>query len=224
MKKAWLGLGLMLMALWMVTGCGKRPESAMWASAHDLELSGQYQKAIAQYEALIKAYPASPARTEVLFRIGLMNLYGVKDSTAAVSYFRRVSEESPRSSFGEAGTTLIDFIHSDKGGDMPEVLYHSGLGYTNLLGDYNYGVSLLDRITETYPESVRAPEAQFMKGFVWANSAQDTAKARQAYEVFLAKYPNHDFASAVEWELKYLGKDINSIPELQSLMAPSKTE
>jgi hypothetical protein len=46
---------------------------------------------------------------------------------------------------------------------------------------------------------------------------QDTTKAREAYTKFLEKYPNHELVSSVEWELKYLGKDINEIPELMDL-------
>jgi TolA-binding protein len=88
--------------------------------------------------------------------------------------------------------------------------------YTSGLQDYGRAVEAYDRIVSAYPDSIRrAAQAQFMIGFVYNNYMQDTAKARIAYETFLSKYPEHDLADDVQWELKYLGKDINEIPELQ---------
>jgi hypothetical protein len=42
----------------------------------------------------------------------------------------------------------------------------------------------------------------------------DTTKAGAAYRTFLEKFPTHDLADDVQWELKYLGKSIDEIPEL----------
>jgi TolA-binding protein len=96
--------------------------------------------------------------------------------------------------------------------------------YTSGLQDYGRAVEAYDRIVGAYPDSTkRAAQAQFMIGFVYNNYMQDTAKARVAYETFLSKYPDHDLADDVQWELKYLGKDINDIPELQKATG-AKTE
>ena len=69
--------------------------------------------------------------------------------------------------------------------------------------------ALLDR----YP----AKKENNFVGFIYANMAADTSNARAAYTLFLEKYPQHDLCSSVEWELKYLGKDINEIEELKNL-------
>ena len=95
--------------------------------------------------------------------------------------------------------------------------------YTSGLQDYSRAVSVYERITQDYPDSTkRAAQAQFMIGFVYNNYMQDTAKAHVAYEAFLAKYPTHDLADDVQWELKYLGKDINEIPELAKATGTDK--
>jgi hypothetical protein len=44
-----------------------------------------------------------------------------------------------------------------------------------------------------------------------------------AYNTFLQNYPDHELAPSVEWELRYLGKDINDIPELKALEAETQT-
>ena len=43
-------------------------------------------------------------------------------------------------------------------------------------------------------------------------------KARIHYEIFLNKYSNHELAQSVTFELKYLGQEIQDIPELKHLI------
>lgn len=220
MKKACLVLGLLILIV-VAVGCSKQPEAAILSEARALEQAGQHYKAITQYDVLVKLYPQSQRRSEVLFRNGLISFYGLKDFTKAEQYFSRILKEAPRSAYGEGAKTLIDFMHSEESADSAEALYHSGIAYTNLLDEYALGISLLEKITEKYPNARRAAEAQFMKGFVWANTASDTAMARVEYGRFLSMYPKHELATSVEWELKYLGKDINDIPEMKVLANPS---
>ncbi|HDQ45932.1 MAG TPA: tetratricopeptide repeat protein [bacterium] len=99
----------------------------------------------------------------------------------------------------------------------PEALHNEGKVYANGIRDYDRAVETFDRVIATYPNSPYAAHSQFMIGFVWANSALDTARARVAYEKFMEKYPDHELIPSVDFELRYLGKDINEIPELMSL-------
>lgn len=99
-----------------------------------------------------------------------------------------------------------------------EALHRVGLIYTNQLQDYEKAVAAFRRVVKSYPNTRFGAQAQFMIGFIYNNYAPDTAKARDAYETFLAKYPQHDLADDVQWELKYLGKDINEIPELAKVI------
>jgi TolA-binding protein len=96
-----------------------------------------------------------------------------------------------------------------------EATHRIAMIYTNGLQDYNKAVETFERLQASYPDSVKyAAQAQFMIGFIYNNYAPDTAKAGAAYRTFLEKYPAHELAESVKWELKYLGKDINEIPEL----------
>ena len=98
-----------------------------------------------------------------------------------------------------------------------EAHYHIALVQANGLENFPEAISTFESLIEKYPDTKYAPQAQFMIGFVYANNMADTTKARAAYEKFLEKYPDNELASSVEWELKYLGKDINEIPELMNL-------
>jgi len=98
-----------------------------------------------------------------------------------------------------------------------EAHYHIALIQANGLQEFDTAVSTFENLIDKYPDTKFAPQAQFMIGFIYANNVADTSKARNAYEEFIVRYPNHELVSSVEWELKYLGKDINEIPELMNL-------
>ena len=80
------------------------------------------------------------------------------------------------------------------------------------------------KVVDKYPDNKYAAESQFMIGFVYANSAVDTLKARGAYNTFLERYPDHELVSSVQFELKYLGKDINQIPNLMQQQDQDMTQ
>ena len=61
-----------------------------------------------------------------------------------------------------------------------------------------------------------------MIGYRYANDIHDLDKAKAAYQEFLKKYPNHELASSVKWELAHLGQDLSEI-ELQLGSDSTKT-
>jgi hypothetical protein len=50
-----------------------------------------------------------------------------------------------------------------------------------------------------------------MIGYRYANDIKDLNSAKKYYEDFLAKWPNHELAASVKWELNNLGKDISEL-------------
>ena len=53
-----------------------------------------------------------------------------------------------------------------------------------------------------------------MIGYRYANDIKDYDKAKKYYQEFLKKWPMHELAASVKWELDHLGKDISEL-ELQ---------
>ncbi|NQT26683.1 tetratricopeptide repeat protein [candidate division KSB1 bacterium] len=100
-----------------------------------------------------------------------------------------------------------------------EALHYVGKVYANGIKDYEQAIIIFNDVIDKYPESPNAAHSQFMIGFVYANSIADTAEARLAYHKFQSNYPEHELVPSVEFELKYLGRDINEIPELMNLEA-----
>jgi len=98
-----------------------------------------------------------------------------------------------------------------------QALYKAGLAYAHGKEDYPAAINKLETARDEYAADSLASQCQFMIGFIYANMAADTSKAREAYTTFLENYPDHNQSPPVEWEQKYLGKDINEIEELKNL-------
>jgi TolA-binding protein len=94
--------------------------------------------------------------------------------------------------------------------------YSMGNVYMYGLQDYPKAVDAFTKVIEAYPDTMKVvSQSQFLIGFIYNNFAVDTAKARAAYSAFLQKYPAHELANSVQWELDHLGKDINADPMFQ---------
>ncbi|RKY83074.1 hypothetical protein DRQ09_10630 [candidate division KSB1 bacterium] len=79
---------------------------------------------------------------------------------------------------------------------------------------FKKSAKLYEKLLKDYPESKHYPSSLFMLGFLYANNIKDYDKARKYYEEFLKKFPNHELADDVEFELKNLGKPISEIDNL----------
>ncbi len=62
------------------------------------------------------------------------------------------------------------------------------------------------RFLELFPEGERAPTVMFMMAFLYNNELQQIDSARKYYELFMAKYPDHELAASARFELETLGK------------------
>jgi len=79
------------------------------------------------------------------------------------------------------------------------------------LQEFEKSVAAYLRIVDEYPESQHVIQSTFMIGYRYANDMKEMDKAKTAYELFLEKYPDHELASSVKWELDHLGQDISEI-------------
>jgi len=79
---------------------------------------------------------------------------------------------------------------------------------------FQQAVDKYQQLIRLYPSSPMCAQSQFMIGYIYANHIQNFDAARQAYQVYLERYPNDEMAKDAKWELDHLGQDINSIDEL----------
>ncbi len=59
---------------------------------------------------------------------------------------------------------------------------------------------------QRYPANAKAAVALFLQGFINETELNDKVKAKEYYESFLQKYPNHELAKDVRITIQNLGK------------------
>lgn len=67
-------------------------------------------------------------------------------------------------------------------------------------------VVLFNKFYQKYPNDKKAPYALFLKGFVYETQLSDFFKARESYETFIARYPQHQLGATVQFSLDNLGR------------------
>jgi len=78
-------------------------------------------------------------------------------------------------------------------------------------------IELFDRIINNYPHYRKTPQALFLKAFAYENYIGQLDSARAIYQLFLEKYPHHDFYNDAQISLDNLGKTPEEIiKEFQS--------
>lgn len=75
-------------------------------------------------------------------------------------------------------------------------------------------MSLYDWIIEKFPNYDKAPTTLFLKGFVLENEMGNTEMAKEVYQQFIEKYPDHTLKDDVQFLLDNIGKSNEEILEL----------
>lgn len=75
-------------------------------------------------------------------------------------------------------------------------------------------LSLYDWIIDKYPNYEKTPTSLFLKGFIIDNNLGDVEKAREVYNEFTNRYPDHELADDVEFLIENLGKTDEEILEM----------
>ena len=87
----------------------------------------------------------------------------------------------------------------------------------NDLRDFQNAITSYNKVLENFAGSAHEAQAQFMVGYVQANILSNFEQAKATYEMFLEKFPDHELAPSVQFEIENLGKDINDIPVLKHI-------
>jgi len=89
--------------------------------------------------------------------------------------------------------------------------------YMNDLRDFDNAIAAYVNVVNNYSGTNQEAQAQFMIGYIYANILNDNPKAELNYKIFLDRFPDHELAPSVQFELDYLGKDINEIDVLKHI-------
>lgn len=111
---------------------------------------------------------------------------------------------------------LIGFAACKKGPTVEELFdrankFQEESNFEGAIGAYT-------EIVQRFPTSDKAPQCQFMVGYLYANQLKNIEKAKEAYQGFIRNWPEHELVKDAQWELDHLGKDVNEIEELNRIL------
>ncbi len=78
-------------------------------------------------------------------------------------------------------------------------------------GDMRRSVTLLEQLYDNHRSYEKAPQALFLAGFIYENDLKNLDKAKEIYDKFMKKYPDHELAASVKFSLQNLGKPADEI-------------
>lgn len=87
----------------------------------------------------------------------------------------------------------------------------NGAEVAKTLRSFNKSFALFDWILDKYPNHPKAPTSLFLKGFIMENEVKNIEGARELYNEFTSKYPNHELADDVQFLIDNLGKSDEEI-------------
>ncbi len=140
--------------------------------------ANQYDKVVETYGKLLERDPNPPARTEVLFCLGIA-LYNTGKRSEAAQVLEKMVKDYP----------------ADQ--RVPEALNWIGKSYSKL-GDRDKGIKAFQRILDQYAESEWADDALFLTGNIYRET-NDMKKALVYYGRLAAEYPESKFADSAIW-------------------------
>lgn len=92
----------------------------------------------------------------------------------------------------------------------PEFLFDAA-EIAKLLKTYDKALGIYDWLIDKYPNYAKTPSALFIKAFTLENELGKQEEAKAAYEMFLEKYPEDDFADDAKFSLDNIGKSPDEV-------------
>lgn len=80
--------------------------------------------------------------------------------------------------------------------------------------NYNNAVELYSKVYKNYSNYAKAPEALFMQAMVYSDFLKNESLAKQKYQEFIEKYPNHELTDDAKISIEFLGKTPEEILQI----------
>lgn len=97
--------------------------------------------------------------------------------------------------------------------EAPEYLYKA-TEVSRTLRTFSKSLSMYDWILDQYPQYEKAPTAMFLKGFIIENELKNDNMAKEVYNEFLTRYPDHQLKDDVQFLLDNVGKTDEEIMQM----------
>jgi outer membrane protein assembly factor BamD (BamD/ComL family) len=237
-------LSIIILSVLLLYNCGNSP-SKILEKGDKFIANSEFENAIKTYQKIIDKFPDDSLTRTAKYNIAWIELDDKNDYSRGFELLNTIAEKYPETLIGQSAkediqkfpkwlmlksselrsdTTIseaistIDYLISEFNDNpiIPEALYLKGNIYLNDKKDFYRAINTYLEIIHKYKGSSFESMSQFMIGYIYANVQTNIPKAKIAYQTFLQNYPEHELAPSVQFELEYLGKQIDNIDELTS--------
>ena len=157
----------------------------------------------------------------IWFSIISLIIVGCEGTKTAEEYFNAAEVERNAKNIKVSLENLEKLIeHYPDNTLAAQAQYRMGDIYMNDLNDFENAILSYQKVVDNYSSSSDASKALFMIGYYYANPTYgetNLEKASSYYNLFLEKFPDHELAPSVKFEMENLGKNINDIPVLKHI-------
>jgi tetratricopeptide (TPR) repeat protein len=103
----------------------------------------------------------------------------------------------------------VDYVAQYKEDTLAPVYLFKAADLANGLQQPKESIRLYEQLLSEYPEFKKAPSAVFMIGFIYDTVIQDKQKAKEYYQKFLDKYPQHPLAQSAVASLEQINSGLS---------------
>jgi len=100
----------------------------------------------------------------------------------------------------------VDFVNKNHKNELAPTYLFRAADIALNMDEPERSIHFLEQIQKNYPEFEKIEDVLFLKGFIYENNIRNLGKAKEAYDEFLNKYPEHEMADEVRMIIQNLGK------------------
>jgi len=105
----------------------------------------------------------------------------------------------------------VDYAEKNKNSDEAPAYLFDAANMAMNVNQADKALELFNRIIYQYPDYKKTPDCLFLLAYIYENNLQNFGKAKEIYEDFLAKYPDHDFADDARISIDNMGKPLDEL-------------
>ncbi len=103
----------------------------------------------------------------------------------------------------------LDYASTYKADSLSPSFLFKAADLANGLQHAEQAISLYDKLMTEFPMYKKVPAALFMQGFIYETVIHNKDKAKERYDAFLKKYPEHPLAASARASLDQLNSGLS---------------
>ncbi|MFQ6605664.1 MAG: outer membrane protein assembly factor BamD, partial [Fidelibacterota bacterium] len=195
MRRTLVSIGIILL---LVTGCGKSPDTLM-DLAREQTASGEYDLAIQSYDEVLNIHPDDSLAADALYAKARVFLDNKSDYEQGFTFLRQVTEQYPDSKIAGIAASEVAYF--------PDWLQNVAESYRNK-NEIQKAIQALQYLVEHFPDSEKAPRAQYLIGDIYMNDLRDFTKAIGNYQQVIEQFAGSGQDAHAQFMIGYIYANI----------------